>query len=364
MKKRCKIIYVVESFATGVYSVIKDLVTNLPQSDFEIIIIHSLRQDSPKTYEQDFSSDNIKLKYLPMRSILNNICGVPKLVKIIKTEQPCAVHLHSSKAGFSGRLACKLAGSYNVFYNPHGFSFLRTDVSGLTRKVFYCLEFIASKFGGTLVASSQGEFNLAKKYSSKVVKIENFIDVDALDRIRITSEPKSTKQPMIGITGRITAARNPEMFGQIAERLPEMSFTWFGYALDRKPPSANNITITGFLPREEVLSRLPQLDVYIQTSLWEGMPIAVLEAMALGRPVVATDIIGNNDLIDHGKTGFLEKTVDDFVKRIRELIEDDDLRKRIGTAAAEYVKKHHDLALAIKRYSELYLSGMDPSGRP
>ena len=356
MKKRCKLVYVVESFATGVYSVIKDLTTNLPRSKFEITIIHSLRQDSPKTYEQDFSSDNIKLKYVPMDSALNNLRSIPRLMKIIKTERPDAVHLHSSRAGFLGRLACRLAGSYNVFYSPHGFSFLRSDVNVLSRKLSYFLEVIASKLGGTIVTSSQGEFQLAQKYSSKVVKIENFVDAAALDEVRCSSEPKSIEQPLIGTTGRITAARNPEMFDLIASRLPEMNFTWFGYTLDRKPPSANNITITGFLPRDEVLSRLPQLDIYIQTSLWEGMPIAVLEAMALGRPVIATNIIGNNDLIDHGKTGFLEKTVDDFVKRIRELIEDGDLRGRIGTAAAKYIREHHDLALAVERYSELYLS--------
>jgi len=356
MKKRCKLVYVVESFATGVYSVIKDLATNLPRSEFEIIIVYSLRQDSPEKYAQDFLADNIKLKYVPMDSAMNNVRSIPRLIKILKTERPDVVHLHSSRAGFLGRLACRFAGSYNVFYSPHGFSFLRSDVGSLARKLFYFLEFIASQFGGTVAASSEGEFQLAKKYSSKVIKIENFVDVAAMDKIRRGSEPKSTKQPMIGTTGRITAARNPEMFGQIAGRLPEMSFTWLGYTLDREVPSANNITITGFLPREEVLSRLPQLDVYIQTSLWEGMPIAVLEAMALGRPVVATNIIGNRDLIRHGKTGFLEENVDGFVERIRELIDDEDLRKRIGAAAAEHIRKHHDLALAVERYSQLYLS--------
>jgi len=104
--------------------------------------------------------------------------------------------------------------------------------------------------------------------------------------------------------------------------------------------------------------------VYAQTSSWEGMPIAVLEAMTLGKPVVATDIIGNRNVITHGKTGFLAKNPEDFVHLIRMLIDDADLRSRIGSAAAGHVRQHHDIELAIKRYSELYLSRRDLFGGP
>ena len=54
MKNRCKLMYVVESFATGVYSVVKDLVNNLPADKFEIVLVHSIRPDTPTKYEQDF----------------------------------------------------------------------------------------------------------------------------------------------------------------------------------------------------------------------------------------------------------------------------------------------------------------------
>jgi glycosyltransferase involved in cell wall biosynthesis len=65
-----------------------------------------------------------------------------------------------------------------------------------------------------------------------------------------------------------------------------------------------NIKITGwFLDREDALTALNTIDIYIQTSLWEGLPIAVLEAMAM-QPVLATNNIGNKDVVVHNETGF------------------------------------------------------------
>lgn len=356
MKTRCKLMYVVESFATGVYSVVKDLVNNLPTDKFEIVLVHSLRPDTPTKYKQDFPHKHVKLVHIPMDSALNYLLSIPKLIKIIKTEQPDIIHLHSSRAGFLGRLSGKLAGSGVMFYSPHGFSFLRCDVGRLRRNLFFRLEQMASLLGGVVIASSEGELQQAKKYSSQVVKIENFVDIIAINKIASQVESKAKNSPLIGTVGRITAARNPKMFDQLAQSLPDTKFTWVGYTLDKEEePKAANVTITGFLSRDEAIAELVKLDVYVQTSLWEGMPIAVLEAMALGKPVVATDIIGNRDLITHGKTGFLAQNSEDFVRLIHMLINDEDLRLRIGDAAAKYIRQHHDLDLAIKSYSELYL---------
>ncbi len=353
--------YVVESFATGVYSVVKDLVNNLPADKFEIVLVHSLRPDTPAKYKQDFPHEHVKLVHVPMNSALNYMLSIPKLIKIIKTERPDIIHLHSSRAGFLGRLAGKLASSSVMFYSPHGFSFLRSDMGRLKRSLFFRLEQMASLLGGVVVASSEGEFQQAKRYNSKVVKIENFVDISALEQIIHGHEHSTQKLPIIGTVGRITAARNPKMFDQIAKSLPDTKFTWVGYALNEdEKPKASNITITGFLSHDEAIAELAKLDVYVQTSLWEGMPIAVLEAMALGKPVIATDIIGNRDLITHEKTGFLAQNSEDFVRLLRMLIDDEDLRSRIGNAAAKYIRQQHDLDSAIKRYSDLYFSFSGP----
>jgi glycosyltransferase involved in cell wall biosynthesis len=110
----------------------------------------------------------------------------------------------------------------------------------------------------------------------------------------------------IGIVGRITSARNPVLFNEIALRHSNLNFVWIGDGELQPLLNAPNIKITGwFLDREDALTALNTIDIYIQTSLWEGLPIAVLEAMAMQKPVLATNIIGNKDVVVHNETGFL-----------------------------------------------------------
>jgi len=117
----------------------------------------------------------------------------------------------------------------------------------------------------------------------------------------------------IGIVGRITYARNPKLFNDIALKFPNYNFVWIGDGELNHEITAPNIRITGWmLDHKKVLNELNNLDVYIQTSLWEGLPIAVLEAMALQKPVLATNVIGNKDVVVHNKTGFLFNSIDEL----------------------------------------------------
>ena len=86
------------------------------------------------------------------------------------------------------------------------------------------------------------------------------------------------------------------------------------------------------------------------------MPVAVLEAMAAAKPVVASNIIGNKDLIKDGKTGILcdPEDIDGFVQAVKTLLDDKALRKTMGVTAREFVATHHDLKVAIASYEMLY----------
>ena len=146
------------------------------------------------------------------------------------------------------------------------------------------------------------------------------------------------------------------MFSELAVSLPDLRFMWVGYGQESDLPKAANVTLTGLVGRAEAIAKIAELDIYVQTSSWEGMSIAVLEAMAMGKVVIATNIIGNRDVVEHGVTGFLGDSAEDFVRLIRMLVDDGEMRARIGRAAAEYIREHHDLDLAVKRYSRLYFS--------
>lgn len=347
---KIRLLYVVESFATGVYSVIHDIATNLNPKEFEVKIIYSLRVETPADYEQEFAQHNIDLVHIPMGSAKYYLSAIKKIKHVVAQYQPDVIHLHSSKAGFLGRLVTRKAKA-QLFYSPHGFSFLRTDVNALSKRLFFYLEKGISRYRkSTFITVSAGEATQAQRLGTDVQIINNFIDSSQII-------PQAENEELfVAICGRITPARNPELFNAIAQRMPQVHFKWIGDGEERAKLTAPNIEVTGYLSRKEVLKILPSAAVYVQTSLWEGMPVAVLEAMSAAKPIVASNIIGNRDLIVSGSTGILcdPHDVDGFISHIEKLLASQEMRIRLGNAAREYVIENHDLHKAVTAYEELY----------
>lgn len=320
-----KIVYVVESFGAGVYTFITEL-SNSIIKDYEVVIIYSARKETPEIFQNDFNP-KIKFIKIDMCRGLNpyrNIKALVKLKKLLRIENPDIVHLHSSIAGFLGRLACFI-NRFNidkVFYNPHGFSFLQQNESKLKRKLFYALEWFASKLGGYTVGCSNGEFEVAKKISKKCINIDNGIDTSKIDYIIKKNNIKYTQNKTndkikIGTVGRICHQKNPELFNSIAKNLTEYDFVWIGDGELKNKLKADNIKVTGWMDRKEVIKDLLDVDIFILTSLWEGLSISLLEAMYLGKPVVVSNVTGNKDVVYNNVNGYLADDLFDYIKAIK-----------------------------------------------
>ena len=345
------ILHIVESFSTGVYAVVRDLSCTLDTSFFTIHIIYSRRDDSPKNIRKDFTGSNITMEYIPMGSWREYLPAMRSIRRSAAKFIPDVVHCHSSKAGFLGRLALRGVKNKRMFYSPHGFSFLRSDVGRLKRASFLLLEQAAHLYaGGTIIAVSPGEQAAAQRISDRVVLIPNFIESASLPF------GQESDVPIVITSGRISPQKNPVLFQTVAERLPDLQFRWIGDGPLRNTLTAENIEVTGFVERREVLEHLGEAWVYLQTSLWEGMPISLLEAMGMAKPVVVTDCIGNRDLVEDGITGFIHSSedIEGFVKSIQRFVDKKELRKYVGTNARAYVREHHDIEHAVKQYARLY----------
>lgn len=96
-----------------------------------------------------------------------------------------------------------------------------------------------------------------------------------------------------------------------------------------------NLSCTGWVSREQVTEYLKTSDIYVMTSLWEGMPLSLLEAQVAGLPAVVPDVEGCKDVVIDQVTGFICKTPEQMAEKIDLLIADVDLRKRMGKAARE-----------------------------
>jgi glycosyltransferase involved in cell wall biosynthesis len=355
-----KVVHVIEALGGGVYTYFRDMSHCFGDEeitkDISTTIIYSSnrKEIDPEKIESEFSKGVSLIKIDMVREIspIQDFKSILHLRKELHKLNPDIIHLHSSKAGVLGRIACFLLfRRKKIFYTPHGYSFLRADVSNLTKKIFWTIEkSFQYLFGGTTIACGDTEYEIAKKIGKSRL-IRNGINIEEIKQHQIFHQ--NTKLT-IGIVGRTTFQKNPNLFNQIALRFPDFNFVWIGDGELNSLLTAPNIRITGWsLNRNEVLKELSALDIYIQTSLWEGLPIAVLEAMAMKKPVLATNIIGNKDIVVPNETGFLFDNIEELDGYF-ELLKEEKTRIEFGNNALKRCYTLFDKNKNFKALSALY----------
>ncbi|WP_031426878.1 glycosyltransferase [Flavimarina sp. Hel_I_48] len=357
--RKLKVLHVVEALTGGIYSYFKDLSAVLEGEEMlETTIVYSEKREGidPLKIRSKISS-KIKLIVVPMERELSpraDFSSFLSLKKVLKEIKPDVLHLHSSKAGILGRAAHLFSGSKSkLYYTPHGYSFLRKDVSNTTLKMYYGIERTAQFFvPGTTIACGDTEYDFAKKIGpAKLVR--NGVNIEEL-RAHYGAKPEYQHKLTVGVLGRAMPQKNPTLFNKVALENPHIRFLWIGDGELKKELSAPNIEITGwFISRSSGLKYLSEIDIYLQTSAWEGLPIALLEAMAFEKPIVATNIIGNKDVVIDGKTGFLCENLEDFNKALKEL-EESKNRLIMGKNSLERCKTYFDSNKNYKKLIEIY----------
>lgn len=350
-----KILHITETFAAGVYLYIRDLCrfTELHGGTKNFIIYSGKRQDTSfHKFLQDFSENTVLTRIDMKREIspIDDFRAVAKLSKLIKEINPSIIHLHSSKAGALGRIA-SVNYSGKVFYTPNGYAFLRTDISIFRRMVYRLSESILSKiFKAVIIACGDSEYEFAKKMGKAFV-VRNSVNVEEITKY---NSGEKNNRIVIGTIGRLCEQKNPVLFNRLAERFPEISFVWIGDGELRDRLKFKNIEVTGWLDREKALKRLSGFDIYIQTSSWEGLPFTLLEAMAMGKPVVVSSVAGNKDAVRHGENGFLCESLDDFESNLKKLLNDSEKRDIMGDQSLVLVKEFFNRERNLKKILDIY----------
>lgn len=356
------VVHVIEALGGGVYTYFKDLSHFMGQDsvtkDVKTYIIYSNKRKEikPENIEKDFSK-NVTLIPLEMDRELNLIKDLKatiQLRKLYKEIKPVVIHLHSSKAGVIGRWANFLTFQKNkIFYTPHGYAFLRKDISKNKQLLYKIIEkYTQFFFGGTTIACGDTELKIAKSLG-KADLVRNGID---FEKVSSNFNYQKPKKLTFGIVGRITPQKNPKLFNEIAKRFPEYEFIWIGDGELNHEITASNIKITGwFYSTKEVYQWLNQIDIFLQTSLWEGLPLAVLEAMALKKPIVATNVIGNKDIVVTNENGFLFNEIKEL-ETIFKKLENDSFRNKISENAYLCAKDNFDMTKNFKKLLVIYKS--------
>ncbi len=338
-----KILHVTEALAGGVLNILALILREQVSAGMDVTLAHSIRPDTPSEAEiAEQLPESARRIVIDMASNISprrDLLAFARLYSTIARGNYDIIHVHSSKAGFLGRIASLFNRQIDrCFYTPHGFSFLRRDVSSTKRHLFRILEQFAARLGGTTLACSTSEAHHASALfpKNRVRLVENAIFVDQVQIVPYRHRPHC----VVATTGRICAQKDPQRFRRIASEVDDTQaqFLWIGGGEledDLKvggnfPP---NISVTGWIRPPEVAERLHDADVFLMTSLWEGMPLALLEAQIAGLPAVVPNVEGCRDVVVDQVTGFVCNSDEEMKASLSRLISDVSLRQKLGLEA-------------------------------
>lgn len=308
-------------------------------------------------------------------SPLSDGLAVQRLTRLMRDGRYDIVHTHSSKAGILGRFAAARARVPGVVHTVHGWPF-RPNQPAPLRAFYAALEQLAATRTDRLVAVTGRDID--KGVKAGVAGLDRFEVVrSAIDVARFAGAAESrthTRESwgfgpeveVVGTVTRLSPQKAPLDFvaaaAEIASKRPDVGFVVVGDGLLR-PEVEREVRKHGLERRFRLLGiqrQVPELlagmDLFVLTSLWEGLPRAIVQAMAAGVPVVATGVDGSSEIVIDGETGRLVSARDPSAMAKAALASLDDPAGRASCVAAArtLVGREFDLPLMLARLALLY----------
>lgn len=313
-----------------------------------------------------------------------NLKALAELRRIMAGGGYDIVHTHSSVAGVIGRLAALAAGVPTVIHHVHGWA-LHEDMPLRMRALYVALESVCARCTTQIVVVSRPDID--KGLSHRIGKkdkyrlIYNGIDLEKFQqpvdgrqmRMELGLEPDCK---LVGMVGRLDKQKNPmdliRAAAIVRESYPKVQFLIVGDGLLRPECERlirdlhleGKVFLLGY--RNDVARILPILTITAMSSLWEGLPLAFLEAMSAGKPIVANDVDGARDVVIDGKTGFLvtRQRPAEMAERILHVLNDEALCSEMGRVArqrSEDFSVHRMVGQVERLYKELHAATPEPS---
>lgn len=358
------IVHVIEPMEHGVFVWVVDMANRLVEDGYQVTVLHSIRELTPKNWRTLFDP-RVELIHVQMSREINPIVDGKALINLVKhiaRLNPDIIHTHSSKSGFLARVAGFLLRKNNrLLYTSHAIHYPLIK-QPLKRKLYKYLEHIGYWLGGTIVACGKEEYEILLKEitygnTNRLIRISNGIDISQLTPKDYSIKNKKIK---VGVTGRISLQKAPWVFADIARQInakrDDVEFIWIGGGEDKDVENLESagVNVTGMLDRSDALALVPTLDIFFQTSAYEGLSLALLEAQASGIPAVVTKIPGNDEVVQHGKTGFVGESEAELFEGLETLLNSEEKRIEMGEQAKAYTKAHFSLLVMADQYKEKY----------
>jgi glycosyltransferase involved in cell wall biosynthesis len=297
---------------------------------------------------------------LPRTRPLSILRSSRELARIVQRHEPHVLHAHNPAAGMVAALARRLAHrpTMAIVTTYHG---VRLHRAGLASRVL--------RGGELVIAVGPGAERqlLASMPARRVVQIKNAVSVaPSRDRQAVRDEFGAVDVPLVVAVGRYVAQKDHAL---LVDALAELSrggrrfralIVGFGplqqdlEARVRSRGLEEIVTITG--ARSDAVDLIGAADVLAHTALWEGLPLVLLETMALGVPVVAVAAIGVSDVVQDDDTGVLvsERSPAAVAAALERVLADAELRKRLAESGRAYVADQHSFETMVDDHVDVY----------
>ncbi|MDO8592354.1 MAG: glycosyltransferase family 4 protein [bacterium] len=393
-----KILYLItQSEFGGAQRYVFDLANNL-KTEYQVAIAMGEGKNNVKL-AKILQKNHLKYFIIPhlKRNIspFNDILALMEIIKLIKNYQPDVIHLNSSKISILGSIAALFAKSKiknqksKIFYTVHGWVF--NEPLPWFMKLFYKqAEKFTARFKDKIICVSEFDRQSALKHNiapaEKLVTIQNGLASTnlygreeakkiilskignwKLSGFARSGEARKIGNLLIGSIGHLYKTKGFEYFIEAAYKiiancqLP-ITFIIIGDGSERvrleyliaNYDLQNNFILTGSINQAAKL--LPALDIYVCSSVKEGLPYSILEAMSAGLPIVSTAVGGLPEMIKNGQTGLLVKPADpeDLAEKIKTLLNNKTLAQKLGRHAKTQAAAEFGLEKMIEKTKKVY----------
>ena len=323
----------------------------------------------------------VDLRFVPslVRPVhpIKDVAALVALFKILRKEKPGIVHTHSSKAGILGRLAAAAAGVPKIIHSIHGFGFNPYQKAAV-RWLYIFLERVMARFTNVLIAVSRQNIEMGLKLGIGNEKlytlIRSGVDIEKIKQASAAADATALRKELdVPEDAKIVLSAGPfklqkdpiafvECAASVSRRIPDVRFLWSGDGelrpqIEKKIQELRLKDVIKLLGwRKDVPSLLKACDVFVLTSLWEGLPRAGVEALIAGKPVVAFSVDGIPEIVRDGRNGFVLAPGDQegFATRLTQLLTDQRLYNEFSEEAARTIDSSFDIHFMVRQQEELY----------
>jgi len=348
----------------GLQRVVATLCQNIDRDRFDVSVL-CLRSLGP--FAADIECLGIEVVLVPQKATTDYLSFL-KVARILRSLRIDVIHTHNTQPFVDGTLGALLAGVKTVVHTDHARPFPDKRRYMIAERA---MSWRAYRVVGVSEHTSRNLVSYEKISRRKIETIPNGIDGARFD-VEIDKIQKRREMgiagdgPVIGLGVRLTSQKGItyllKAMPEIVRRCPGVTLVVAGEGpLDDDLKSEASALGTGpnvrFVgPRLDVPELLKLFDVYVLPSLWEGLPMVLLEAMAAGCPIVATDVGGVSAAIHTGVNGVLvaPEDPDAIADAVINLLKDENLRQRYAVASREVFRKRFSAQIMTRAYERLY----------